>query len=320
MFTKPENNTAMSSNAGLSFIELQRAMLESSRQMMTDAVDQSGRYADELCSVMINKVREELEGFSAPQPKTLFVKYEEKPIVKFNTPVSPYLKDVLDIFKAGENPLLVGPAGSGKSIICEQAAKSLDIPYSHVNCTAGASETWFFGRQTPTGAFKGPLHVRYESGGLFGAEEWDASDENLTLAFNTLMESDKFFNPILNQMVDRHENFLFIATANTSGRGADAVYTGRNRQDGAALSRFVPVEVDYSKIIEEAVCPDKDLRDKFWEIRDELTKRKSEEVWGTRQLRQAHKLTSLGWSHKKVFSSLTFGWPSGLAKSCGALK
>lgn len=306
-------------SGGLDFIKAQQAMLAEMRKLTNEAVDQSGKYADELVSVMIDKVREELEGLSSFEPKTLFVKYEEQPKIELEMPASPYLKDVLDIFKAGENPLLVGPAGSGKSITCEQAARTLGLPYSHVNCTAGASESWFFGRQTPAGAFKGPLHERYENGGLFGAEEWDASDENMTLAFNTLMESKKFFNPILNEEVDRHENFLFIATANTSGRGADAIYTGRNRQDGASRSRFVPVEVSYSRQIEESVCPDKDLRDKFWSIREELTNRKSEEVWGTRQLRQAYKLASLGWSHKKVWKSLTFGWASGLAKSCGAV-
>ncbi len=315
MLTKPDSGSAVKNLGAFTtdMLEIQQQL----RKLTTEAVDQSGRYADELVKVMIEKVREELEGFDTPKPKTLFVKYEDNETIEFDTPVSPYLKDVLDVFKAGENPLLVGPAGSGKSVICEQAARSLGLPYSHVNCTAGASETWFFGRQTPTGAFKGPLHVRYEGGGLFGAEEWDASDENLTLAFNTLLESKKFFNPILNETVDRHENFLFIATANTSGRGADMVYTGRNRQDGAARSRFVPIEVSYSQEIEKAVCPDVDLRDRFWSAREELDKRKSEEVWGTRQLRQAFKLKSLGWSEKKVFNSLTFGWPDGLAKNCG---
>lgn len=315
MLTKPDGGSAVKNLGAFTtdMLEIQQQL----RKLTTEAVDQSGRYADELVKVMIEKVREELEGFDTPKPKTLFVKYEDNETIEFDTPVSPYLNDVLDVFKAGENPLLVGPAGSGKSVICEQAARSLGLPYSHVNCTAGASETWFFGRQTPTGAFKGPLHTRYEDGGLFGAEEWDASDENLTLAFNTLLESKKFFNPILNETVDRHENFLFIATANTSGRGADMVYTGRNRQDGAARSRFVPIEVSYSQEIEKAVCPDVDLRDRFWSAREELDKRKSEEVWGTRQLRQAFKLKSLGWSEKKVFSSLTFGWPDGLAKNCG---
>lgn len=315
MLTKPDSGSAVKNLGAFTadMLEIQQQL----RKLTTEAVDQSGRYADELVKVMIEKVREELEGFDTPKPKTLFVKYEDNETIEFDTPVSPYLNDVLDVFKAGENPLLVGPAGSGKSVICEQAARSLGLPFSHVNCTAGASETWFFGRQTPTGPFKGPLHVRYEEGGLFGAEEWDASDENLTLAFNTLMESKKFFNPILNETVDRHENFLFIATANTSGRGADMVYTGRNRQDGAARSRFVPIEVSYSQEIEKAVCPDVDLRDRFWSAREELDKRKSEEVWGTRQLRQAFKLKSLGWSEKKVFNSLTFGWPDGLAKNCG---
>jgi MoxR-like ATPase len=312
---KPGGESAVKSLGSFTVdaLEIQKEL----RKMTTEAVDQSGRYADELVKVMIDKVREELESFVEIKPKTLFVKYEENDTIEFDTPVSPYLNEVLDIFKSGENPLLVGPAGSGKSVVCEQAARSLDLPYSHVNCTAGASETWFFGRQTPTGPYKGPLHIRYENGGLFCAEEWDASDENLTLAFNTLLESDKFFNPILNEVVDRHENFLFIATANTSGRGADAVYTGRNRQDGSARSRFVPVKIDYSKEIETAVCPDKELRNKFWNAREELNKRKSEEIWSTRQLRQAFKLKSLGWDEKKIFQSLTFGWPSGLAQNCG---
>ena len=61
-----------------------------------------------------------------------------------------------------------------------------------------------------------------------------------------------------------------------------------------------------------------ELRDKVWEIREELQTRKSEEIWGTRQLRQAYVLKALGWSQKKVLDSLTFGWSQGLAASCGA--
>ena len=97
----------------------------------------------------MEKLQEEialtLEKYRVPKPETLHVKVNGGKKIKLSKQASPHLKNALICAKAGVNLMLVGPSGSGKSIIAEQIAEALELPYSHINLTAGASESWLFG-------------------------------------------------------------------------------------------------------------------------------------------------------------------------------
>jgi len=55
-------------------------------------------------------------------------------------------------------------------------------------------------------------------------------------------------------MVERHENFAFMAAGNTTGAGADMKFVGRNQLDGATLDRFVFVFWEYDEDFEVHVA------------------------------------------------------------------
>ena len=59
-------------------------------------------------------------------------------------------------------------------------------------------------------------------------------------------------NRVDNQVAQRHDNFICIAAANTTGDGATSQYAGRNQIDGAFMDRFVgcKVEVNYDNELE----------------------------------------------------------------------
>ncbi|OGI26197.1 MAG: hypothetical protein A3J76_01210 [Candidatus Moranbacteria bacterium RBG_13_45_13] len=54
--------------------------------------------------------------------------------------------------------------------------------------------------------------------------------------------------------ISRHKEALFVAAANTIGRGADVRYIGRNALDATTLDRFVFIRMDIDENLETALC------------------------------------------------------------------
>lgn len=287
----------------------------SSLQVATgEAVERAFTYAEKLSKTVIENVRLEIAGIN--RPKVMVVEIE-KVQHKLKKPATPYLARLLVNAKLGLNTMLVGPAGSGKTIAAGQVAEALGLTFGHVCLTAGASETWLFGRQTPNGFIEAAFSELFRQGGVFLADEMDAADPNLLLAINTALANGELYNPISGQHAKRHENFVFIGACNTFGKGADGVYTGRSRLDGATLTRFVKIHVDYSEEIEEQVCPNKPLRQLFQKARKKLKEMKSQEIVSTRCIAQAYQQHAAGVSLGEILTSFTLGWPEELVSQAG---
>lgn len=144
---------------------------------------------------------------------------------------------------------LAGPSGSGKSFIAAQVAHGLGLKY--YSTSAIQSKYDLIGFVSPTGAehtLHTPFREAFERGGVFAWDDIDASDPRAFVAFNEALANGRF--PFPDKMVVQHPDFVCIASANTWGTGATADYVGRNKIDGATLSRFVRVEVDYDEVLE----------------------------------------------------------------------
>jgi cobaltochelatase CobS len=144
---------------------------------------------------------------------------------------------------------MVGPSGSGKSFIQSQAALASNLPYY----STGAIQTKYelVGYNSPNGdpsTLQTPFRKAFETGGVFGWDDCDASDPRAFCAFNEALANGRFAFP--DKMVDQHPDFVAIASANTWGTGATADYVGRNKIDAATLSRFVRIEIDYDEVME----------------------------------------------------------------------
>lgn len=296
------------------FSQIMSGLQKASSQM----VEESLKQADALIHNMVKKVEADLlvfmEDFKKKNNFVLSVRVNDLPEKKLTAKSAPYLERLITNAKLGLNTLLVGPAGCGKTFSAGQLAESLGLPFGHLNLTAGASETWLFGRQTPTGFVNGIFAELYENGGVFLADEIDAADPNLLLSINTAISSDSFYNPMCGKMLSRNPNFVFIAAANTYGKGGTSTYNGRSRLDFATLDRFVVIDVDYDESIEELLCPDKDLRKAFWAIRNELKTLKAEEVISSRCMRNAFLQYQAGTPYKEIAASIGASWPRDLRK------
>lgn len=158
----------------------------------------------------------------------------------------------------GKSPYLVGPAGTGKSYMCEQIAKALKIPFYSTN--AVKDEYKLTGFIDANGNYRETDFYRaWTTGGVFCLDEIDASSPEALIDLNGALASRVY--PFPTGAVKAHEDFHFIATANTFGKGANLKYVGRNELDAATLDRFATVFVDYDPQVEESFTKDQEILD-----------------------------------------------------------
>jgi MoxR-like ATPase len=151
--------------------------------------------------------------------------------------------------------MLVGPAGCGKTMLAEQLAKLMGYTFGLNSMTAGTSESALTGWLLPVkqgGNFSyvaSPFVNNYEQGGsVHLLDEADAADANLLLVMNSALANGHMSIPhnLEKPIIKRAESSHILAACNTTGSGADDLYTGRTALDASTLDRFYMVRVDYA--------------------------------------------------------------------------
>ena len=159
---------------------------------------------------------------------------------------------VLSTISNGNHLYLVGPAGTGKSTIAENASQALGLGFSSKSCSSQSTEASLLGYMSATGGYVGTsFRTAYETGQVFLLDEVDNGNPNILTVLNSALSNS--FMSFPDGMVTRHKNFVLVATANTFGNGATAEYVGRNALDKAFLDRFVSLNIDYDADIEQAM-------------------------------------------------------------------
>lgn len=206
----------------------------------------------------LNKVRK--VEFTVVQPDKTKVTLKEDTHEAF--------EQVLWHLTVGDNVMLVGPKGCGKTTLCEQLAKALKRDWNFLSMSGGTTETKLYGKSTPNITngkleYHRPEFVRlYEEGGLFLIDEVDAGDPNVLLSLNNPLENKWMcVERAKNPKIKMHTKFICISAANTWGHGADRQYVSRNQLDSAFVERWVQIDMDYDKNLElklcEKLCPGK---------------------------------------------------------------
>lgn len=155
--------------------------------------------------------------------------------------------DVLNLVSINVPVYLSGKAGTGKNVIASEVADCLGLDFYFTNAvTQEYKLTGFidaYGNYQETQFYKA-----FTNGGLFFLDEMDASIPEALVILNAALANGYFDFPCGKKYA--HKDFYVIAAGNTTGHGADTIYTSRCALDGASLDRFAYIEIDYDLDIE----------------------------------------------------------------------
>ena len=169
--------------------------------------------------------------------------------------------------KAGVVPMLVGPAGTGKSSAVEQLSRDLGLSFYMANRIQNTFE--LVGFVNAAGSYvTTQFYEAYSKGGLFLFDEIDASSPEALVTINTAISQGFMAFPGHPQNIKMHPDFKVVCAGNTYGTGATLQYTGRNKLDAATLDRFMIINWDYDDALESALIKDKDLLELCWKFRE----------------------------------------------------
>jgi hypothetical protein len=182
-----------------------------------------------------------------PTPKPEEPPKQEKP--KQKEPESPEESgqaNILQLIKAGiKNIWMVGPAGCGKTTLCQLAGDELEIPVTVVPCGAGTSATTFLGYKYPEREGTPFVHA-FSQPGIIVLDEFTALEAQVAQIANSALANNELSSTIGTQK--RHSDCIIIATSNTFGTGGDRQYVANNQLDASTIDRFACgfINVDYS--------------------------------------------------------------------------
>lgn len=202
--------------------------------------------------------------------------------------------EILTTVNAGIPSALIGPAGSGKSTVCEQIAKALNLKYYLQNSVSGDHQ--LSGYKDAHGNYQTTsFRTAFENGGLLLVDEVDTSDAGALKWMNTALANGHAMFPDKAEPVQCHKDFRIIIAANTFGNGADRMYVGANQLDASTLDRFVFFDFSYDEKLEMILSGNKNWATRVQRLRAAALKEKARIVISPRATINGAKLLSAGW-------------------------
>jgi hypothetical protein len=158
--------------------------------------------------------------------------------------------------RAGVPIYLYGGKGTGKTelarAICEAIFGDSEDHFGAVSMSPGTSPTAFFGRPTLNGTVIPSQFSRIvANGGGFLFDEIDNGEPDLLTLLNAAMANGIFNNDATGERVKIHKSMVWIAAANTIGKGSEGGYL-RRPLDEATADRWAAgrVRIDLDESLE----------------------------------------------------------------------
>lgn len=164
----------------------------------------------------------------------------------------PFIQDVIDCIHAGENVILTGGTGVGKTTHIVQLAARINQPLLRVNFNGETRMSDLIGKMTvingETVWMDGILPTAMRRGYWLLLDEIDFADSAVLSLLHPVLEQ----NPMLTlkensgEIIKPHQNFRVFATANSIGAMSDraGAYAGTNTLNEAFLDRWQVIMVD----------------------------------------------------------------------------
>lgn len=183
------------------------------------------------------------------------------------------VQHVIDAIVLGENIMVNGHAGSGKSTLIEYVCGLLRLPYLRVDCSPNMSIPNLMGRSTVGGLMTDRDDVQgWLEGDLLFHLRWLPSvvmfDEinrmdavGATELMSVTSEARVISVPEANLPMFKAKTLMFAATANP------ATYAGTFEVDEAVARRFIKLPWGYDRPTEDILLDSETLIDVAWAIR-----------------------------------------------------
>lgn len=192
---------------------------------------------EDLCGDLIKAIKE------SATVKVYLPKYTTK---AFSSD-TPNLLKIIDDIILGNNVMLIGGAGTGKTFLAEKVASILGFETETINCNQFTSPIEINGGQTIEGYQEGKLIKAWSEGKILILDELPKLDPNTAGILNealakTALPVDSERAYIVNTRGDRFkkkEGFGVIATGNVYPNTESSAYGANNKQDLSLLDRFV---------------------------------------------------------------------------------
>ena len=321
---KPKDVERLDKDAETHYVELLCDILNkyseqldaSSKASLTKIVEGMKKQADGLKDTLTDFAKQAVR--EAAEKRAPIVIKEGPATRRVKGVLPPEFKRMVELASARIPIMLVGPAGCGKTYLCEKLSEALDMEFADQSCSEGMSESVFNGLLLPIGAggeFKhvvSPFMDRYENGGVMLLDEIDAGDPNLFTYINKAVANSSYTvaQRFKAPRVEKHKDFVLIAAANTYGSGADAMYVGRNQLDAATLDRFKVglITMDYCHEVEESLAP-QELCKWAWAIREKIKTNKLRRIMSTRVIKDLGVMTErYKWKQEDWNNTYFTGW------------
>lgn len=242
--------------------------------------------------------------------------------------------EIVKRLKCLKKAFLVGPAGTGKSTLAMKACAEIfgieggvdgvvkSDKFAQISFSPDTVSADMIGFQDVNGVFHETDIIRvFRDGGLILFDEMDDADASLLVKLNTMIANGVIPTP--NGVVTQNENTYIVGTANTFGKGANAMYVGRNRLDAATLDRWklATIFVDYDTRLEDGLI-DMQIKDKYKvaeiqiarnTIRGIIDDNKYKQICSTRFVIDAIKLSNSGYPINKIVDIFLLDWDDHVA-------
>lgn len=199
-----------------------------------------------------------------------------------------------------KNIMLSGPIGTGKTTLCSQIADKLSLDFYPYSLCQHTTKSDLIGFTDAGGNYRtSALRLAFENGGLVLLDEMDAANPNILSIINNMLSNMQYYFP--DGIVKKHENFKCICAMNSNGRGGDIIYTKSQRLDASTLDRFIFINIDIDKKLEEKLTNNKDWYErvlKFRQVIEQICK--DEVVIGSRAMLDGADLLEAGFSQSEV--------------------
>lgn len=244
-------------------------------------------------------VAEEIASASLPRPLTVHLpdggKLGHLPAARHKL-----TKEALAIVATNTPLCIVGPAGAGKTTVCEQIAEALALPFYMDGAPSGSHV--YLGFVDAHGTYhRTPFREAFENGGVYLADELDGStDPAAPLTLNAALANGVMVFPDNPAPVKRHPDFRMVAACNTYGTGADRVYVGRVQLDGSTLDRFAFMEFPYDEGLERALSANPDWTARVHAVRRAVASLSLRHIVSTRAIVNGARLLAAGIPQERV--------------------